>query len=93
MSMMKTFYGGGGILGGIVDVFTGGDDDVDINVPKVDTEADEDDRKKKMAQRRKREADLARGRTGRAKSLLTGSGSTASAPTQKASLLGHTAKN
>lgn len=88
--MKHYFYGGGGIFKGITDVFTGGSDDVNINVPEIDPGEAQDMERKKMAKLRKREEALARGKTGRAKSLLTGPGSTASAPTQKAKLLGHT---
>lgn len=86
--MEKIFYGGGGFLG------IGGGDDIEVEVPEpVDNSELEEAERKRMKQRREQEANRARNRSGRQSSLLTGSGSTAGAPTKKASLLGHTAQS
>lgn len=88
------FYGGSSIFGGLMDAITGGGDDAKIEVPEPPKpEDDTDAERKRMRELKNREAARARKRTGRQKaSLLTGSGSTASAPTRKASLLGRTAQ-
>ena len=78
------FHGGDGFLGmggG------GGTIEVDTGPSRAELEADE---RKKRAKARKRAAEESGSKMGRATTLLTGAGSTANAPTKKATLLGHT---
>jgi hypothetical protein len=91
--MIKVFYGGGGILKSIGNLFGGGQDDIEIKVPEPPKAEDTAEaERKRAAELRAREAANARNRVGRQRSLLTGTGSTASAPTAKATLLGRAAK-
>lgn len=85
--MIKIFEGGGGIFGGDGDK----DEEIEIVIEEPPEQEDlEDLEAEKRAKARRQEAELARRRVGRQRSLLAGAGSTADAPTRKAKLLGHT---